>query len=53
MREKCVPGWKQRNNNASFQFSNQDHQTGSEADEFDDPGMDYMMPFFDYEVLNI
>ena len=53
MREKRVPGRKQRNNNASFQFSNQDHQTVSEADEFDDPEMDYMMPFFDDEVLNI
>ena len=53
MREKHVPGRKQRNNNASFQFSNQDHQTASEADEFDDPEMDYMMPFFDDEVLNI
>ena len=52
-REKRVPGWKQRNNNASFQFSNQDHQTASEADEFDDPEMDYMMPFFDDEVLKI
>ena len=52
-REKRVPGRKQCNNNASFQFSNQDHQTASEADEFDDPEMDYMMPFFDNEVLNI
>ena len=52
-REKRVPGRKQRNNNASFQFSNQDHQTASEADEFDDPEMDYMMPFFNDEVLNI
>ena len=52
-REKRVPGRKQCNNNASFQFSNQDHQTASEADEFDDPEMDYMMPFFDDEVLNI
>ena len=53
MREKRVPGRKQHNNNASFQFSNQDHQTASEVDEFDEPEMDYMMPFFDDEVLNI
>ena len=53
MREKRVPGRKQRNNNASFQFSNQDNQIASEAEEFDDPEMDYMMPFFDDEVLNI
>ena len=52
-REKCVPGRKQCNNNASFQFSNQDHQTASDADELNDPEMDYMMPFFDDEVLNI
>ena len=52
-REKHVPGRKQRNNNASFQFSNQDHQTASEVDEFDEPEMDYMMPFFNDEVLNI
>ena len=52
-RQKRVPGRKQCNNNASFQFSNQDHPTASEADEFDDPEMDYMMPFFDDEVLNI
>ena len=39
--------------NASFQFSNQDHQTASEAEEVDDPEMDYMMPFFEREVLNI
>ena len=51
--KKRVPGQKQHNNNASFQFSNQDHQTASEADEFDEPEMDYMMPFFDDEVLNI
>ena len=51
--KKRVPGRKQCNNNASFQFSNQDHHTASEADEFDDPEMDYMMPFFDDEVLNI
>ena len=52
-REKRVPGRKPCNNNASFQFSNQNHQTAEDADELDDPEMDYMMPFFDDEVLNI
>ena len=48
-----VPGRKQRNNNASFQFSNQDQQITDDGDELDDSEMDYMMPFFDDEVLNI
>ena len=52
-REKRVPGRKPRNNNASFQFSNQNHQTAEDADDLDDPDMDYMLPFFDDEVLNI
>ena len=52
-REKRVPGRKQRNNNASFQFSNQDQQITDDGDELDDSEMDYMMPFFDDEVLNI
>ena len=52
-REKCVPGRKQHNNNASFQFSNQDQQITKDGDELDDPEMDYMMSFFDDEVLNI
>ena len=47
------PGRKQRNNNASFQFSNQDQQITEDGDELDDPEMDYMMSFFDDEVLNI
>ena len=52
-REKCVPDRKQCNNNASFQFSNQDQQITDDGDELDDSEMDYMMPFFDDEVLNI
>ena len=52
-REKHVPGRKQCNNNASFQFSNQDQQITDDGDELDDSEMDYMIPFFDDEVLNI
>ena len=52
-REKCVPGRKQRNNNASFQFSNQDQQPTEDTDELNGLEMDYLMPFFDNEVLNI
>ena len=40
IREKRVPGRKQRNNNASFQFSNQDQHTNEDADELDDPELD-------------